>query len=135
MLDEDGIVEASDQHNSDALEMQTAEQEAAAASAPVFRTYRPLKVSYGQMHPEPIVESCSMASVEPPDVSYVPGLPHSLLHGERGYADPETGFGAHPAGALSAAQVRQSGMKGLGGAAGLGSGGKGECLVGWGVRV
>ena len=57
------------------------------------------------MHPEPIVESTSMASVEPPDVSYVPGLPASLLHGERGYADPQTGWQDHMAGALSAAQL------------------------------
>jgi len=104
---EDGIVQTTQAANSDALEVETAEEEAAIASAPVFRAYRPLKVKYGLSHPEPIVESCSMASVEPPDVFYRPGLPSSLLSGRRGGGNdslhPE--WLPHDACALSAAQL------------------------------
>ena len=45
------------------------------------------------------------ACVEPPDPVYTPRLPHALLHGERGFADQETGWGKHEPGALSAAQL------------------------------
>lgn len=46
-----------------------------------------------------------MASVEPPDVTYAPTLPHSLLRGVRGHPNPSQGWDHHEEGALSAAQL------------------------------
>ena len=46
-----------------------------------------------------------MSCVEPPDPVYTPRLPHSLLYGERGFADQESGWSKHEPGALSAAQL------------------------------
>lgn len=63
------------------------------------------QVRYGKQHPEAIVESSAMASVEPPEPTYVPTLPLSLLSGERGLPDPRTPWERHAEGALSAAQL------------------------------
>ena len=71
----------------------------------VFAQYRPSKTKFGKQHCEPIVESVAMSCVEPPDPVYTPRLPHSLLYGERGFADQESGWSKHEPGALSAAQL------------------------------
>jgi diguanylate cyclase (GGDEF)-like protein len=41
--------------------------------------YRPSKLKAGKPHPAHIVESASMASVEPPDITYTPNLPKSTI--------------------------------------------------------
>ncbi len=106
--EEDGILDATpgaSGANDDALELQLGEEEAAKAAVPVFATYRPLKVRYGKHHPAPIVESCTMASVVPPDATYEPELPLTLLRGERGREHASAGWGRHAEGALSEAQL------------------------------
>ena len=35
-----------------------------------FTDYRPAKLPYGAPHPDPVVETASLAAVEPPDVTY-----------------------------------------------------------------
>ena len=104
-LEEDGILQASGADNTDVLEVQTMAEEEKQSSQAVFATYQPMKTRYGQDHPESIVESAAMACVEPPDPTYVPKLPRSLLYGERGFADRSIGWDKHEPGALSAAQL------------------------------
>ncbi len=41
--------------------------------------YKVAKMSGGQAHPADIVESASMAAVEPPDITYKPNLPRSII--------------------------------------------------------
>jgi P-loop containing NTP hydrolase pore-1 len=36
----------------------------------VLQEYRPAKLDFGVPHPDPVVETASLASVEPPDISY-----------------------------------------------------------------
>lgn len=53
-----------------------------------FSDYRPSKLSLGIDHPDPVVETASLAAVEPPDVTYVlhiddvieVGSPHAEDH-------------------------------------------------------
>ena len=40
------------------------------AEAVTFTDYRPAKLGYGAPHPDPVVETASLAAVEPPDVTY-----------------------------------------------------------------
>ena len=40
------------------------------AEGVTFTDYRPAKLSYGAPHPDPVVETASLAAVEPPDVTY-----------------------------------------------------------------
>ncbi|KAL1504501.1 hypothetical protein AB1Y20_010904 [Prymnesium parvum] len=96
-LEEDGILGEGNGENADVLEQQTTAEEHHNAKQPVFSTYEPMKVKLGKDHPEPIVESCSMACVEPPDAYYEPALPLSLLQGTKGLGHSER--------ALSAAQL------------------------------
>ena len=35
-----------------------------------FTEYRPAKLGFGAPHPDPVVETASLAAVEPPDVTY-----------------------------------------------------------------
>ena len=35
-----------------------------------YSNYKPMKLEIGKAHPDPVVETASMASVEPPDVWY-----------------------------------------------------------------
>lgn len=35
-----------------------------------FTDYKPAKLSYGKQHPDAVVETASLAAVEPPDVTY-----------------------------------------------------------------
>lgn len=44
-----------------------------------FVKYRPAKLGGAVEHPANIVESASMAAVEPPDISYVPKLPKEIV--------------------------------------------------------
>ena len=32
--------------------------------------YRPAKLEFGKAHPDPVVETASLAAVEPPDIAY-----------------------------------------------------------------
>ena len=104
-LEEDGILPTTGgAMNIEALDEQTTAEESIAAKQPVFSEYTPMKVKLGHQHVEHIVESCSMASVEPPDVYYEPSLPEPLLTGRRG--EPRKGYwGAHAECALSGAQL------------------------------
>lgn len=108
---EDGVVRAEDgaddEDVADVLEMETMGHEDTQSKELVFSVYEPKKVSYGRRHPEPIVESSAMASVDPPDVTYVPSLPRSLLRGERGIPRIINGqqWLGHAESALSAAQL------------------------------
>lgn len=36
----------------------------------IFADYRPSKLKIGKPHPDPVVETASLAAVEPPDISY-----------------------------------------------------------------
>jgi hypothetical protein len=40
-----------------------------------FEDYRPLKLKIGKSHPDPLVQSSSLAAVEPPDITYEINLP------------------------------------------------------------
>eukprot|EP00966_Prymnesium_polylepis_P178715 4138515-Prymnesium_polylepis.1 len=87
-LEEDGILGVGGgQQNADVLEEQTKAEEDNHDKQPVFTNYKPMKVKLGNDHPELIVESCAMASVEPPDAHYRPALPASLQSGERGFSN------------------------------------------------
>jgi predicted RNA methylase len=45
----------------------------------IFVQYQPAKLKGGKEHPGRIVESSSMAAVEPPDITYKPDLPASII--------------------------------------------------------
>ena len=104
---EEGVVVVlggGDAANEDVLEAADVEADDEAEKLPVFAPYEVRKSPYGDKHPTCIVESYSMAAVEPPDVTYEPsGLPESLLHGGRGHGSAD--WGRHDEGALSAAQL------------------------------
>lgn len=36
----------------------------------IFADYRPIKLPFGRPHPDPAVETASLAAVEPPDITY-----------------------------------------------------------------
>ena len=40
-----------------------------------YSNYKPTKLQIGRQHPDPVVETASLASVEPPDVWLVQFLP------------------------------------------------------------
>ncbi|KAK9819870.1 hypothetical protein WJX72_003467 [[Myrmecia] bisecta] len=40
------------------------------ASGDTFMEYKPAKLTYGHEHPDPVVETASLAAVEPPDITY-----------------------------------------------------------------
>ena len=42
-----------------------------------YSNYKPTKLQIGRQHPDPVVETASLASVEPPDVWWVI---HILMH-------------------------------------------------------
>jgi hypothetical protein len=44
----------------------------------MFMEYRPAKLPFGAPHPDPVVETASLAAVEPPDVTYKLHLDVSL---------------------------------------------------------
>lgn len=46
------------------------EEEEAAEGGEIFADYRPSKLSIGKPHPDPVVETASLAAVEPPDITY-----------------------------------------------------------------
>eukprot|EP00795_Rhopilema_esculentum_P015448 gene15448-6696_t len=46
-----------------------------------FADYMPSKVKIGKKHPDPVVETSSMASVSPPDVWYKLSLPSEIIEG------------------------------------------------------
>ena len=61
-LEEDGILETAGADNTDVLEAQTEQEEQHRQDkVQVFATYRPMKVRYGNDHPESIVESVAMS--------------------------------------------------------------------------
>ena len=97
---EEGVVVlgGGDAANEDVLEAADVEADDEAEKLPVFAPYEVRKSPYGDKHPTCIVESYSMAAVEPPDVTYEPsGLPESLLHGGRGHGSAD--WGRHDEGA------------------------------------
>ncbi|KAK3589794.1 hypothetical protein CHS0354_015798 [Potamilus streckersoni] len=47
--------------------------------AETYAEYMPKKLKIGQKHPDPVVESSSLASVEPPDIWYKLSLPESVI--------------------------------------------------------
>ena len=46
-----------------------------------FTDYKPAKLSYGKQHPDAVVETASLAAVEPPDVTYEPRLEDQIEDG------------------------------------------------------
>ncbi|KAK2722406.1 hypothetical protein QYM36_002818 [Artemia franciscana] len=44
-----------------------------------FSDYMPAKLKVGYRHPDPVVETASLASVEPPDVTYKLSLPYDVI--------------------------------------------------------
>ncbi|XP_011404218.2 PREDICTED: protein strawberry notch homolog 1-like isoform X2 [Amphimedon queenslandica] len=48
-------------------------------SADTYATYKPAKLKLGYLHPDPIVESSSLASVEPPQVYYDLKYPENVI--------------------------------------------------------
>ena len=54
-------------------------QEADEAQA-AFEDYAPLKSKLGKNHPDPLVQSASLAAVAPPDVSYKLNLPKHIIY-------------------------------------------------------
>ena len=104
-MEEDGVVLDTDAGAVDLLEAATIEQEQSQPKEMVFAQYMPQKVRYGRQHRDAIVESSSMAAIAPPDPTYEPSLPDSLLKGVRGYPNEAAGHKGHAAEALSAAQL------------------------------
>ncbi|XP_059054768.1 protein strawberry notch [Achroia grisella] len=49
--------------------------------AETYADYMPLKLKLGRKHPDPVVETASLSSVEPVDVTYALGLPDSTVRG------------------------------------------------------
>ncbi|KAL8581237.1 hypothetical protein ACOMHN_038337 [Nucella lapillus] len=47
--------------------------------AETYADYKPMKVQYGEKHPDQVVESSSLASVIPPDVHYTLSLPEEVM--------------------------------------------------------
>ena len=45
-----------------------------------YSNYKPMKLDIGKPHPDPVVETASMASVEPPDVWYKLALPSEVIN-------------------------------------------------------
>ncbi|GLC46902.1 hypothetical protein PLESTB_001282200 [Pleodorina starrii] len=56
----------------------------------IYEQYRPVKVTEGPPHPDPIVETASLASVTPPDISYKHHLQDNLERSELSNAQLET---------------------------------------------
>ena len=97
-LEEDGVVVddlEGDPDRAELLEQETAAVEEQQSGKLVFAQYVPRKVTLGRKHPDAIVESSAMASVEPPDATYTPALPTSLLEGAAGAKLPDGSWGAH----------------------------------------
>jgi len=46
-----------------------------------FTDYKPAKLSYGKQHPDAVVETASLAAVEPPDVTYELHLDEQIENG------------------------------------------------------
>ena len=44
-----------------------------------YTPYRPKKLTYGRNHPDPVVENSTLASVEPPDITYNLAMPADIL--------------------------------------------------------
>eukprot|EP01041_Mallomonas_annulata_P007017 gene7017-14279_t len=44
-----------------------------------FHEYRPKKLTIGNAHPDPLVESASMAAVDPPDISYNLSISNNII--------------------------------------------------------
>ena len=44
-----------------------------------FEVYKPAKLSIGSIHPDPLVQSSSLAAVEPPDITYTIHLSPKLI--------------------------------------------------------
>ena len=49
------------------------------AEAVSYKPYRPLKVTFGKPHPDPVVENSTLAAVEPPDICYNLALPADVI--------------------------------------------------------
>ena len=90
---------------SELLEREEMDLEEERAAEPIFSAYVPRKVRLGRHHPEAIVESAAMACIEPPDPTYEPKLPPSLLRGTACRPNPSLGLDGHAENALSAAQL------------------------------
>merc|ERR1719210_379360 len=45
-----------------------------------YSNYKPTKLQIGRQHPDPVVETASLASVEPPDVWYELSLPEDVIN-------------------------------------------------------
>ncbi|GFR48741.1 hypothetical protein Agub_g10699, partial [Astrephomene gubernaculifera] len=60
------------------------------AAVDIYEQYKPSKVSEGPPHPDPIVETASLASVAPPDITYKHHLQENLSRGELSNAQLET---------------------------------------------
>lgn len=39
-----------------------------------LQEYKPAKLAIGRPHPDPVVETASLAAVEPPDITYEPAV-------------------------------------------------------------
>ncbi|XP_033106947.1 protein strawberry notch-like isoform X2 [Anneissia japonica] len=64
---EDGVVDQED------------EEEAEMSQADTFSNYKPSKSEVGLKHPDLVVETSSLASVQPPDVTYELALPEEVI--------------------------------------------------------
>lgn len=47
--------------------------------ADTYSDYTPSKLTIGQPHPDPVVETSSLATVEPPDITYALKLPNNVI--------------------------------------------------------
>ncbi|GFR48197.1 hypothetical protein Agub_g10014, partial [Astrephomene gubernaculifera] len=77
------------QEAEDANEAAEAEDEAG-ADEDIYEQYKPAKVEEGLPHPDPIVETASLASVKPPDISYQHHLQANVAANQLSNAQLET---------------------------------------------
>ena len=61
------------------VEDNAVEEEETMTHAETFANYHPAKLKLGQLHPDPVVETSSLSSVQPPRIFYELALPEATI--------------------------------------------------------
>ena len=77
------LMEVQDASTSDLLALEDDDENAEGELRETFMEYSPMKLTYGSPHPDPVVETSSLASVDPPDITYQPNAKASLVDNQR----------------------------------------------------
>ena len=76
----------------DDVDEENLEEEENMGIAETYADYMPSKVTIGLKHPDPVVETASLASVVPPDVCYELSLPDKTIKSGSRSLCPATGI-------------------------------------------